>query len=169
MVFAVIVESNGSLDRLKTICAQMTKATNEFRRCLLEVKEVHARQIERLQRERDAALMAARVHTDVDDSNNMHHIPGVELQTTKKVTSNACKIPMQNSNSNFCWIYSVRIVTEKQWPSVHYADERHTVQHFVSEKIGIHIRSNVHVIPTRVHSKLCCWSTSKPNIVFNDE
>lgn len=83
----VIVESNVSLDRLKTICAQMTKATNEFRRCLLEVKEVHARQVERLQRERDAALMAARVHADVDDSNNMHHIPGVELQTTKKVTA----------------------------------------------------------------------------------
>lgn len=63
----------------------MTKATNDFRRCLTEVKEVHARQIERIQRERDAALMAARVHADVDDPNNIHQIPGVEIATTKKV------------------------------------------------------------------------------------
>lgn len=63
----------------------MTKATNEFRRCITEVKEAHARQIERLQRERDAALMAARVHADVDDPNNIHQMPGVEIPTTKKV------------------------------------------------------------------------------------
>lgn len=63
----------------------MTKATNEFRRCITEVKEAHARQIDRLQRERDAALMAARVHADVDDPNNVHQMPGVEIPTTKKV------------------------------------------------------------------------------------
>lgn len=80
-----MAESNVPIERLKTICAQMTKATNDFRRCLREVEEVHARQIDRLQRERDAALMAARVHTDADDPNNMHHMPGVEIQTTKKV------------------------------------------------------------------------------------
>lgn len=73
------------MDRLKTICAQMTKATNEFRRCITEVRDVYGRQIDRLQRERDTALMAARVHTEVDDPNNMHHIPGVEIQSTKKV------------------------------------------------------------------------------------
>lgn len=83
--FSVLAESNIPYDRLKTICAQMTKATNEFRRCITEVKEAHARQIERLQRERDAALMAARVHADVDDPNNMHQLPGVEIPTTKKV------------------------------------------------------------------------------------
>lgn len=63
----------------------MTKATNEFRRCITEVKEAHARQIERLQRERDAALMAARVHAEVDDPNSVHQMPGVEIPTTKKV------------------------------------------------------------------------------------
>lgn len=84
-VILVLAESNIPYDRLKTICAQMTKATNEFRRCITEVKEAHARQIERLQRERDAALMAARVHADVDDPNNVHQMPGVEIPTTKKV------------------------------------------------------------------------------------
>lgn len=86
---------------------------------------------------------------------------------------------MQNANKNTNRIqvlisfslvfYSVQIVTERQWPNVHYADERHIVQHFVSEKIGIHIRLNVPGIRTRVHSKLCCWSTNKPNDAFNCE
>ncbi|XP_031617221.1 deformed epidermal autoregulatory factor 1 isoform X2 [Contarinia nasturtii] len=80
----ILSESNIPYDRLKTICAQMTKATNEFRRCIMEVKEAHARQIDRLQRERDAALMAARVHADVDDPNNVQQMPGVEIPTTKK-------------------------------------------------------------------------------------
>lgn len=84
-IYTVLAECNVPYDRLKTICAQMTKATNEFRRCITEVKEAHARQIERLQRERDAALMAARVHADVDDPNSHHHMPGVEIPTTKKV------------------------------------------------------------------------------------
>lgn len=75
----------------------MTKATNEFRRCITEVKEAHARQIERLQRERDAALMAARVHADVDDPNNVHQMPGVEIPTTKKVTIwNEILFPVKN-------------------------------------------------------------------------
>lgn len=65
----------------------MTKATNDFRRCLAEVKELHTRQIERLQRERDAALVAARVHADVDDPINIHQMPGVEIQSTKKVST----------------------------------------------------------------------------------
>lgn len=72
-------------DRLKAICATMAKATQDFRKYLSEMKESHARQIDRIQRERDAALMAARVNTDVDDPNNMHQIPGVEIATTKKV------------------------------------------------------------------------------------
>lgn len=73
----------------------MTKATNEFRRCITEVKEAHARQIERLQRERDAALMAARVHGDVDDPNNIHQMPGVEISTTKKVEHLVVSIEFQ--------------------------------------------------------------------------
>lgn len=73
------------MERLKTLCAQMTKASNEFRRCLSEVKEIHVRQIDRIQRERDAALLAARVH-DVDDANNIHQMQGVEIANTKKVT-----------------------------------------------------------------------------------
>ena len=77
----MIAEANIPLDRLKTLCAQMTKATNEFRRCLNEAKELHARQIDRLQRERDAAILAARVHGEVD----INQMQGVET-TAKKVS-----------------------------------------------------------------------------------
>lgn len=82
--FSVVSEAIVPLDRLKTLCAQMTKATNEFRRCINEAKELHARQIDRIQRERDAALLAARVHGDVDDPNNINQIQGVDMPASKK-------------------------------------------------------------------------------------
>lgn len=63
----------------------MTKATNEFRRCINEVRDIHSRQLDRMQRERDAALLAARVHADVDDATNINQMQGVEIANTKKV------------------------------------------------------------------------------------
>lgn len=144
----------------------MTKATNEFRRCITEVKEAHARQIERLQRERDAALMAARVHADVDDPNSHHHMPGVEIPTTKKVL-NVHKleqdwkvlvwIPLfgQAISIIFNFLTSAPTVIVKQWPNVHCVDERHIVQHFVNERTGMRIKSNVHAIRTKRHNKSC--------------
>lgn len=80
-----IAEANVPLDRLKTLCAQMVKATNEFRRCINEARDCHARQIERMQRERDAALLAARVHSE-DDPNSINQLPQeVDLAGVKKV------------------------------------------------------------------------------------
>lgn len=80
-----IVEANVPLDRLKALCAQGVKTLNEIRRCISEAKECHSKQIERLQRERDAALLAARVHSD-DDPNGMNQLQTeVELATIKKV------------------------------------------------------------------------------------
>lgn len=145
----------------------MTKATNEFRRCITEVKEAHARQIERLQRERDAALMAARVHADVDDPNNVHQMPGVEIPTTKKVTIwNEILFPVKNLKMfDFHFVlsceFSARIVIAKQWPNAHCADERHIVQHFANERIGMRIKLNAHVIQMKPHNKLCYLSMNK--------
>lgn len=81
----MIAEANLPLDRLTTLCAQMTKATNDFRRCINEAKELHVRQIEKMQEERDAALLVARAHEDGDDPNNMQHMPGIDLPPSKKV------------------------------------------------------------------------------------
>ncbi|KAG4071444.1 hypothetical protein HA402_011598 [Bradysia odoriphaga] len=63
----------------------MTKATNEFRRCINKVKELHARQIDRVQRERDAALLATRVHGDVDDPNNIDQMQVLIFRHPKRV------------------------------------------------------------------------------------
>lgn len=167
---AVIADTSVPFDRLKAICAQMTKATQDFRKYLGEVKELHARQIDRIQRERDAALMAARVHADVDDPNNIHQMPGVEIATTKKV----CAIDIQSDHSRYAnaffspdfRIFSAQIATARHWPSAHCADERHIVPHFANERIGMPIKWNAPVIPMKAPNKLCCWSTSKHNINF---
>lgn len=81
----VMTEANVPLERLKTLCVAMSKAANEFKRVISEAKEVHARQISRLQSERDAALLAARVHTD-DDPNGMQIQGEVEYTAVKKVS-----------------------------------------------------------------------------------
>lgn len=78
-------EANIPIDHLKTLCAQMVKATNEFKRCINEAKDIHVRQIERLTRERDAAILSARVHNDVDDPNGMQMQNEVEIANAKKV------------------------------------------------------------------------------------
>lgn len=70
--------------RLEAVYTTMVNATNDFKRLYLELKDVYTRQIDRLQRERDAALLAARVNTDVDDP-NIGQISGTELVATKKV------------------------------------------------------------------------------------
>lgn len=159
----------------------MTKATQDFRKYLGEVKELHARQIERIQRERDAALMAARVHADVDDPNNIHQMPGVEIATTKKVSASFHSSYPSHPTVNFHFIiifklnvrvfqlfiqFSAQIVIVKHWPNVHCVDGRHIVRHFANEKIGMPIKSNVHVIPMKAPNKLCYWSMSKHNIKF---
>lgn len=73
-----MAEANVPLDRLRTLCSQMVKITNEVKRYLAETKEVHARQIERLQRERDTAILAA---SQLEDPNSIGNQcpPGVEM------------------------------------------------------------------------------------------
>lgn len=161
----VLAECNVPYDRLKTICAQLTKITNEFRRCITEVKESHVRQIERLQRERDAALMAARVHADVDDPNSHHHMPGVEIPTTKKVLAhtndhkskwqNSIFVPQMIKSICFNFVISAPTVIARQWPNVHCAGGRHTAPHFANEKIGMPTKWNAQgtKIRTRQHNK----------------
>ncbi|GAB0093059.1 Deformed epidermal autoregulatory factor 1 [Sergentomyia squamirostris] len=78
-----VAEGNMPLERLKALCVQMAKAVAEFRRCITEAQEIHAKQVERVQRERDAALIAARVH-DIDDPNAMNIGGGVDLNGAKK-------------------------------------------------------------------------------------
>lgn len=76
-----MAEANIPLDRLKTYCVQMIKIATDMKRCLTEVKDSHAKQIERLQRERDAAILAA---SQLDDPNIVNQLPpGVEIPNKK--------------------------------------------------------------------------------------
>lgn len=66
---------------MRGLLSTMIKTTNEFKRCLAEAKELHTKQIERLTRERDAAILAASQLQD--DPNSIQLPPGVEIN--KKV------------------------------------------------------------------------------------
>uniref|UniRef100_A0A336MFL6 CSON014679 protein n=1 Tax=Culicoides sonorensis TaxID=179676 RepID=A0A336MFL6_CULSO len=81
----LMAEANVPLDRLKSLCSQMIKITNEVKRYLAESKEIHARQIERLQRERDAAILAA---TQLDDPNSIANQPGAEIPNKRCANCN---------------------------------------------------------------------------------
>jgi hypothetical protein len=67
---------------MKTICSQMTKLTAEAKRCMSDCKEIYMKHIERLQRERDTALLAA---SQIEDPNaiNAQLPPGVEISNKK--------------------------------------------------------------------------------------
>lgn len=152
----MIAEANLPLDRLTTLCAQMTKATNDFRRCINEAKELHVRQIEKMQQERDAALLAARVHEDNDDPNHMNQIPGMEMPPSKKViTTVICPATQLNNEST---IHSAPTAIARPWPNAHCAGGRRTARRSASARTGTLIKWNALVIRTKEPSRLCCWS-----------
>lgn len=51
--------------RLDELSANMVRLAGEFKRVVEEAKDLCARQVERLQREKDAAVLAARVEAQV--------------------------------------------------------------------------------------------------------
>ncbi|XP_063699190.1 deformed epidermal autoregulatory factor 1 [Culicoides brevitarsis] len=82
----IMSEANVPIDRLRSLCSQMVKITNDFKRYLAETKEIHARQIERLQRERDTAILAA---SQLEDPNSIGQCPpGVEMPNKKCANCN---------------------------------------------------------------------------------
>ena len=82
---------------METTYSTIVKATSDFKRLYQELKETYVRKIDQLQRERDEALIAARVHAEVDDSNIAHQINDTELVTTKKVTIYLSQVSTQIS------------------------------------------------------------------------
>lgn len=74
------MNSLNPMERLKLLCVHTAKLHNELKRCIADVSENHRAQIERLQRERDAAILAVRV----DDPNIVNQMHGVDITATKK-------------------------------------------------------------------------------------
>lgn len=65
-----------------TIQKQLSQLQNDLKRSMDECKDIHAKHVERLQRERDTALLAA---SQMDDPNNISAQlpPGVEISNKK--------------------------------------------------------------------------------------
>ncbi|CAO1373248.1 unnamed protein product [Diamesa serratosioi] len=83
----IISEFNVPLERIKTIQSQMTKLSVELKRCMVDCKEIYLKHLERLQRERDTALLAA---SQIEDPNNINAQlpPGVEISNKKCANCN---------------------------------------------------------------------------------
>jgi inorganic triphosphatase YgiF len=72
-------------ERLRNIQNKMSQLSNDLKRCMDECKDIYTKQVDRLQRERDTALLAA---SQIEDPNNINAQlpPGVEI-SNKKVSS----------------------------------------------------------------------------------
>lgn len=78
----MLSEFNVPLERMKNISTQMNKLASEAKRCMNDCKDIYLKHIERLQRERDTALLAA---SQIEDPNNINAQlpPGVEISNKK--------------------------------------------------------------------------------------
>jgi deformed epidermal autoregulatory factor 1 len=79
---SVLTEFNVPFTRLRDIQKQLCQLNNDLKRCMDECKDIYVRNVERLQRERDAAIVAA---SQMDDQNNINAQlpPGVEISNKK--------------------------------------------------------------------------------------
>lgn len=83
------------LERMRTIQKQVNQLNNDMNRCMDECKDIYTKHVERLQRERDTALLAA---SQIEDPNNISAQlpPGVEISNKKvrRVTFLPCEISL---------------------------------------------------------------------------
>lgn len=89
-MITVLSEFNVPFERMRNIQKQVTQLNNDLKRCMDECKDIYLKHIERLQRERDTALLAA---SQIEDPNNINAQlpPGVEI-SNKKVMLKFSKI-----------------------------------------------------------------------------
>lgn len=134
---------------MRNIQKQLTQLNTDLKRCMDDCKEIYTKHVERLQRERDTALIAA---SQMEDPNNISAQlpPGVEI-SNKKVSTRVTFKPCQTTQNVH---FSVQTVIAMQWLSVRCVEERHTVQPSVSVKTGSRIKMNVSGTTSR-RSKLC--------------
>lgn len=82
--FAVIAESNLPFEKMKALCSQVSKAMQELKKCIGEARDVHNHQLDRLQRERDAAILTV---TQLEEQNNISsQLPPGSVHANKKVS-----------------------------------------------------------------------------------
>jgi hypothetical protein len=79
----VIAEFNVPFDRMRNIQKQINQLNNDLKRSLEECKEIYTKQVERLQRERDTALLAASQIGEDPNNISAQLPPGVEISNKK--------------------------------------------------------------------------------------
>lgn len=134
--FVVISDFNGPLERIKTIQTQMTKLSVELKRCVVDCKEIYLKHLERLQRERDTALLAA---SQIEDPNNINAQlpPGVEISNKKVILYKTIDFFSSiRFIKQIVFIFSVQIVIVMPWLNVHFVVELLIVPPSVSAKTG---------------------------------
>ncbi|CAG9800485.1 unnamed protein product [Chironomus riparius] len=83
----LLSEFNVPFERMRNIQKQINQLSSDLKRCMDECKEIYLKHIERLQRERDTALLAA---SQIEDPNNINAQlpPGVEISNKKCANCN---------------------------------------------------------------------------------
>ncbi|XP_053684405.1 deformed epidermal autoregulatory factor 1 [Sabethes cyaneus] len=78
----LVSEANLPFENLKSLCSQVVKAMQEMKKYIGEARDIHTRQLERLQRERDAAILAV---TQLEEQNNISsQLPPGSVHANKK-------------------------------------------------------------------------------------
>lgn len=128
---SVIVEFNVPFERMRNIQKQLNQLNVDLKRCMDECKDIYTKQVERLQRERDTALLAA---SQMEDPNNISAQlpPGVEI-SNKKVSEDEAEAEAELTK---LFYFSAPIAIAMLWLNARCVEERHTAPPSASAKTG---------------------------------
>uniref|UniRef100_A0A2M4AH29 Putative deformed epidermal autoregulatory factor 1 n=1 Tax=Anopheles triannulatus TaxID=58253 RepID=A0A2M4AH29_9DIPT len=76
-------DANVSFEKMKNICTQVGKLYQDLRKCIAEAQESHIRQIDCMQRERDAAILTV-TQLEQEQNINSNCIPPGSIHANKK-------------------------------------------------------------------------------------
>uniref|UniRef100_A0A182K9H9 Deformed epidermal autoregulatory factor 1 homolog n=1 Tax=Anopheles christyi TaxID=43041 RepID=A0A182K9H9_9DIPT len=79
----LLAEANLPFERMKSFCTQLTKMVQDMRKCIVETQELHNRQLECMQRERDAAILTV-TQLEQEQNINSNCIPPGSIHANKK-------------------------------------------------------------------------------------
>ncbi|XP_035785985.1 deformed epidermal autoregulatory factor 1-like isoform X2 [Anopheles albimanus] len=79
----LLTDANVSFEKMKTICTQVGKLFQDLRKCIAEAQESHIRQIDCMQRERDAAILTVS-QLEQEQNINSNCIPPGSIHANKK-------------------------------------------------------------------------------------
>lgn len=135
---------------MRNIQKQLTQLNTDLKTCMEDCKEIYTKHVERLQRERDTALIAA---SQMEDPNNINAQlpPGVEI-SNKKVRLLFVVIQTPFLTSHHCFSAQTAIVT--RWPSARCVDELPTAPPSASAKTGSRTRTSASETTSR-RNKSC--------------